>query len=66
MDLRYACSLCEGAAFLIVDATRYAGREDYLRPCKFRVQASYCPSCGRELPCKPTAMVGDGGDGVGQ
>lgn len=57
------CEVCAGAAFVNVEATRYSGQEEYLRPFVFCFEARFCPYCGNPLKdATPLKVGGTDGD----
>lgn len=56
------CEVCTGAAFVNVEATRYSGTDDYIRPFTFCFEAKFCPYCGK--PMKQAAPMKVGGTDV--
>lgn len=53
------CEVCTGAAFVNVEATRYSGHEEYLRPFLFCFEAHFCPYCGKPLKAAPAKVGGN-------
>lgn len=55
------CKVCDGAEFVNVEAVRFAGDDEYLRPSSFCFQAKFCPECGKRLKDWPVSKGGENG-----